>query len=353
MIDPASECQTSPLLRLRLDGDALLSNYRALAGLSGGAVTGAAVKANGYGLGAREVARRLYKAGCRDFFVAHWAEAAALVGVIPPGQISVLNGFTAADGPAQLALGARPMLNSPAQIRRWRDAGGGQCDVMIDSGINRLGIGPEQISGDLFDGLDIDILASHLAAADEDVPQNAQQLSLFNQISAGISARRRSMANSAGIMLGHAYHFDLTRPGLALYGGIARPEMAGRIKQVAFPQAQVLQIRDLPAGAPVGYNAAYRTPAAMRVATIAFGYADGFSRAFSNIGRAAWRGASLPVIGRVSMDLVTLDASRAKGLREGDWAEIDYPLAEASRQTGISQYELLTGLGKRSARVWG
>ncbi len=339
-------------LRLRLDGGALTSNYRFLANASGSGVAGAAVKANGYGLGAREVVARLSKAGCRDFFVAHWAEAFAIADIVPPDQITVLNGVGEGDIMAALSLGARPMLNSPAQIERWRAAGGGRCHVMIDSGINRLGIGPEQISSSLFDGLDIDIVASHLASADEDGPQNAQQLALFRQVISMVPAQRRSFANSAGIMLGPDYHFELTRPGLSLYGGIARPQMAAFIKQVAFPQAQVLQIRDLPAAAPVGYNATFRCPAAMRVATISLGYADGYLRGFSNSGAAKFDGTSLPVIGRVSMDLVTLDASGVQNLREGDWVELDYTLADASRQSGLSQYELLAGLGQRYWRGW-
>jgi alanine racemase len=342
----------APPLRLRLDGDALVANWRTLSHLSGGAEAGAAVKANGYGLGAREVVKRLAAVGCRDFFVAHWAEAAAIVDLVPPEQIAVLNGISGHDIAEAKALEAIPVLNTPEQLSLWRSAGGGRCHVMIDSGINRLGIGPEQASEGLFEGLDIDILLSHLASADEDSPQNPQQLATFLKCSAAIPAQRRSLANSAGIMLGPDYHCDLTRPGLALYGGVARSELRGIIQQVAFPSAMVLQVRGLKAGDPVGYNATYICERDTRVGTIAIGYADGYLRGFSGAGHCFVDGVTLPLLGRVSMDLITVDLSAAPEVLAGDYVEIAYDLPEAARFSGLSQYELLTGLGNRSERVW-
>jgi alanine racemase len=342
----------NPPIRLSLDGDALVQNWRQLARLSGNAATGAAVKANGYGLGAREVVARLSGAGCCDFFVAHWAEAVAIADIIPAEQICVLNGVSETDLPLAKELGAVPVLNSPKQIALWKMAGAGRCHVMLDSGINRLGIGPEQIDAALFNGLDIDILASHLASADQDVAQNSTQLHRFKQMATGISARRLSLANSAGIMLGSDYHFDLTRPGLSLYGGIARPGMDKFIKPVVHISAQIMQVRELPAGDPVGYNATYICSENLRVATAAIGYADGYLRGFSGKGSVYFGGLLLPVIGRVSMDLITIDASQATGLQEGDWVDIAYDLPEASHASGLSQYELLTGLGRRSDRSW-
>lgn len=342
----------APPLRLDLDGNALVSNWRALDTLSGPARAGAAVKANGYGLGAREVVARLRDAGCRDFFVAHWGEARELADIIPATWISVLNGFCTDDIAAMRALGAIPVLNTPQQIALWRQAGGGQCHVMLDSGINRLGLAPDQLGDALLHDLDIDILLSHLASADEDVPQNARQLEIFAHARSRIKANRYSLANSAGIMLGNDYHFDLTRPGLGLYGGIARPEMASFIKPVVAMSARLLQVRDFPAGATVGYNATYVCKQATRVGTISIGYADGYLRAFSGKGRARYGEHELPVIGRVSMDLVTLDVNAAPELKEGDWVSVDYDLATASAQSGLSQYELLTNLGTRFARNW-
>lgn len=337
-------------LRLELDGDALVSNWRTLDGHSGAARAGAAVKANGYGLDAREVVARLRDAGCRDFFVAHWSEAAELADVIPAEWISVLNGIGADDITAVRALGAIPVLNTPEQIALWQQAGGGRCHVMIDSGINRLGLTPDQ-AGTLAD-LDIDILLSHLASADEDVSQNARQLAIFADARSRIKAKRYSLANSAGIMLGSGYHFDLTRPGLSLYGGVARREMASVIKPVVGISARLLQVREVPAGAAVGYNATHICKDATRVGTISIGYADGYLRAFSGKGSARYEGHKLPVIGRVSMDLVTLDLNLTPDLKEGDWVQIDYDLSDASAQSGLSQYELLTNLGSRFARSW-
>jgi alanine racemase len=342
-----TEQQIIPPLRLRLDYDALIANWRALSKASGPAQTGAAVKADGYGLGAREIVPRLYDAGCRDFFVAHWSEAAAIADLVPAGQISVLNGISQTDIPVAMRIGAIPVLNTPNQIALWKSAGGGRCHVMLDSGINRLGLGPDDIKDSIFDGLEIDTLHSHLASADEDVPQNAMQLALFREMSHSIAAKRLSLANSAGIMLGSQYHFDLTRPGLALYGGIARPEMVGMIKQVAYPQARILQVRHLNTRDPVGYNSTYHCEHDMPVATAAIGYADGYKRAFSNLGFVKYGEQVLPIVGRVSMDLITFDASAVPKLNEGDWIDICYNLAQSSRLTGVSQYELLTGLGKR------
>jgi alanine racemase len=271
---------------------------------------------------------------------------------VPPTQIAVLNGLDADDPADVLHIGAIPVLNTPLQIARWKAAGSGVCHVMLDSGINRLGIGPEQLREGLFEGLEIDILLSHLAAADEDVPQNDQQLALFRDMSRGILSKRKSLANSAGIMLGADYHFDLTRPGLSLYGGIARQEMAPHIQPVVQPQASVLQIRDLPAGALVGYNATYECVAQTRVATIAIGYADGYWRGLSGKGHVMFDGQKLQVIGRVSMDLAIVDANAAPHLAEGDWVDVDYDLPVASALSGMSQYELLTGIGHRAERRW-
>ncbi len=339
-------------LRLRLDAAALAENYKLLCTASGNARTGAAVKANGYGLGARDVTKRLSAAGCEDFFVAHWAEAAEIADIVPAAQISVLCGVNDADLPVALALGALPMLNSPGQIQRWKAAGGGRCNVMIDSGINRLGVSPDQVEPGLFDGLEIDILASHLASADEDVSQNSKQLGVFSAVAATTNANRCSLANSAGIMLGRDYHFDLTRPGLSLYGGIPRPELAGKIKQIAYLQSSVLQVRNCKAGDAIGYNATYICQSDTRVATCSLGYADGYLRSFSNNGTAQFGSIDLPIIGRVSMDLITLDVSSAPDLKEGDWIDIEYALPKAAQQSGLSQYELLTGLGQRFDRVW-
>jgi len=339
---------TAPL-RLRLDAQALADNWRTLDRMSGTAACGAAIKANGYGLGATEVARHLHAAGCRDFFVATWDEAERLAALRLP--LSVLHGVREEDMGVALTGIARPVLNTETQVARWRQTGGGLCDVMIDTGMNRLGVSPQAVRQGLLDGLSIDMLMSHLAAADEDSAMNARQCAAFAALRDVTGARRLSLANSAGIALGRDYHFDLTRPGLALYGGIPRAEHAGMIRQVVQPEAQVLQRRTVAAGDTVGYNATWTAPRETEVAILNLGYADGYLRAFSDRGSA--RGGTLPVIGRVSMDLLALDVSAAPGVREGDWLPIDFALPEAAAASGLSQYELLTGMGQRYRRMWG
>lgn len=343
---------TAPL-RLSLSSEALVSNWRWLAAQSGPAACGAAVKADGYGLGAAEVVTRLRAAGCRDFFVATWAEAAELADVIGEASLSVLHGVRESDMALATTLKARPVLNSAEQIARWRAAGGGPCDVMVDTGMNRLGLSPEEAVSGLLDGLAIDTLMSHLACADEDVPMNAAQLTAFRAVATRVPARRTSLANSAGICLGADYAFDLTRPGLALYGGVPRAEAVGHIRQVVTPQSEVLQVRDVKAGDSVGYNATWTATEDCRVAIINLGYADGYLRNFSDRGSATFAGQRLPVIGRVSMDLVALLVpAHCSAMAGGATVDIDYGLADASRLTGLSVYELLTGLGQRYQRNW-
>lgn len=339
---------TSPL-RLRLDAAALASNWRTLDAMSGSAACGAAVKANGYGLGAVDIATRLARAGCRDFFVATWAEAAELA---PLGlSVSVLHGIRAEDMPIALSGIARPVLNSPAQIERWGAAGGGVCDVMIDTGMNRLGLSVDQALSGVLTGLEIDVLMSHLACADVDVAMNGAQLAAFAALRGRSSAQRMSLANSAGIALGPDYAFDLTRPGLALYGGVPRAEMA-TIQQVVTPEAQIVQRRCVPAGASIGYNATFTAAHDAEIAIINIGYADGYFRGFSGIGCGRWGDVALPVVGRVSMDLVAIAVDRAPGLGEGDWVALDYALPAAAAASGMSQYELLVGLGRRFDPHW-
>ena len=343
-------------LRLSLSIDALQSNWRWLAAQSGPAACGAAVKANAYGLGARGVVQHLQAAGCRDFLVATWAEA---IDVLPAlsadSSLSVLHGVRADDMDIAIASKARPVLNSIAQVERWRQAGeGAACDVMVDTGMNRLGLSIEEALSGALDGLSIRTLISHLASADENVPQNAEQLARFQTLKAAVTADRYSLANSAGICLGADYAFDLTRPGLALYGGIARDACLGHIRQVVFPEVQVLQTRLVKAGETVGYNATYTARQDQRVATINLGYADGYLRCFSGgQGGAHFQGQALKLIGRVSMDLVALAIPDGCAVTEGDWVAMDYDLPATAAASGLSQYELLTGLGARYDRIWG
>ncbi|PEQ11233.1 alanine racemase [Novosphingobium sp. PC22D] len=338
-------------LRLEIDGDALAANWRGLDALSGEARAGAAVKANAYGLGARRVVERLANEGCRDFFVAHWGEAGDLLGVVEPASIAVLHGpMTDRDCAYARATGVRPVINSLAQARRWTAAGGGACDLMIDTGMNRLGLAASEIGDEAVGALDIEVLHSHLASADEDVPLNDLQQRRWAQARVHVPHRRAALANSAGIVLGERFHGELTRPGIALYGGVPCVALSGAIRQVARPAAAVIQVREIEAGEGVGYNTVFVAPRAMRIGTIAVGYADGYLRCWSNRGEMRSRDGTVPVIGRVSMDMTIVDLSDAPTVGEGDWLEIAYNLPRAAASSGLSQYELLTLLGSRFAR---
>ena len=181
---------------------------------------------------------------------------------------------------------------------------------------------------------------------------NAAQRDALAALAGRTSARRLSIASSAGIALGADYHFDLTRPGLSLYGGVQRAAFEGVIRQVVTPEAQILQRRRVPAGGRIGYNATYTAPQDTDVAIINLGYADGYFRGFSNVGGAHASDVALPVLGRVSMDLVALGVDAAPELAEGDWVAIDYALPRAAKLSRMSQYELLTGLGARFDLCW-
>ena len=337
-------------LRLSVDTDALAHNWRALDTMSGSAEAGAAIKADAYGLGVATCLPALRDAGARAFFVAHWSEVPEAIAHVPVGQVSVLHGpSNAQDAAFARATGVKPVINSVAQARRWIDTGGGACDLMVDTGINRLGLSMHEIGDAAVAQLEIDTLMSHLACADEDSAMNAGQLVRFHEAVAAMPARRLSLANSAGIALGSDYHFDVTRPGLSLYGGIQRREHEGVIRQVAQLQAALIQTREIAAGESVGYNAAFTASKPMRIAVVCLGYADGFLRSWKGAS-LAFGSARLPILGKVSMDMVVIDLTAAPDLKEGDWVDVPYNLRDAAEHTGLSQYELLTVLGKRWQR---
>jgi alanine racemase len=337
-------------LRLRLDRAALQHNWRWLQDRAG-VPAGAAIKADGYGIGARETMRALHEAGCRTFFVSNYAEADDLGPVRGDSSLVVLHGVGPEDVEAAMGSEARPVLNSIEQVQRWKEiALDRPADVMIDTGMNRLGLRPEEVAA--LDGLTIDTLHSHLACADEDSRMNARQLAAFREVAAAVPAKRYAMANSAGVCLGPEYSFDLVRPGLSLYGGVPRLEAQGAIRQVARVDAQVVQRRRIRAGESCGYGATFVAPADTEAAIVNVGYADGYLRGFSSRGSAFAGEFTLPVLGRVSMDLLALGCDAMADLKEGDWVELDYDLPTASEAAGLTQYELLTTLGSRFERIW-
>lgn len=336
-----------PTLRLRIDADALASNWRTLDRLSGSARAGAAIKADCYGLGTDRCLPVLREVGARDFFVAHWQEVARALRHVPADRLSVLHGpLNRQEAAYARATGVRPVINSPRQARLWTESGGGHCDLMIDTGINRLGLSPHEAGDPAIAALDVQTLMSHLACADEDSPMNAQQLAAFRAVLAQVPHREASLANSAGIALGTDYAFDLTRPGISLYGGVQHPTLEQVIRQVAFPEAALISVRTIGAGESVGYNATFTAPVRMRVGVVSLGYADGILRCW-NGGAFTSAGRRLPILGKVSMDMIVVDLAAAPDLAEGDWVELPYRLPDAARQTSLGQYELLTLLGER------
>jgi len=337
-------------LRLTIDRTAIQENWRWLQDRAG-VPAGAAVKADGYGLGAREAVQALYQAGCRSFFVSSWAEAEAIAPLPIDAELVVLHGVGPKDVEAAHSIAARPCLNTPEQVARWKEiAPGKPCDVMIDTGMNRLGLRPTETGA--LGGIEIDTLHSHLACADEDSPMNSMQLERFRAVISAVPARRYSVANSAGVCLGRDYSFDLVRPGLSLYGGIPRDEADGNIRNIVRVDAEIVQRRKIPAGESCGYGATFVAHDDMETAILNIGYADGYLSGFSSRGSAFSGEYALPVLGRVSMDLLAVGCDAAPSLKEGDWVELDYDLPSASKQSGLSQYELLTTLGSRFERHW-
>lgn len=339
----------SRTLRLNFDADALAANYRDLDEMSGAARAGAAVKADCYGLGVDRCIPVLRDAGCEHFFVAHWSEVEAVLRHLPARQITVLHGpSNAEEAKFAQAVGVTPTINSVMQAKVWAATDGGACHLMNDTGINRLGLSKDALADPAIKNLKIDMLMSHLACADEDSEMNARQLAAFRQARDIIPHNTASLCNSAGIALGSDYHFDMTRPGLALYGGVPRPEFAGKIKQVVRPEAAIIQVRELSAGDTVGYNATFTAAGSMTTAVVSIGYADGFLRSRGGKGSYLLYGdVKLPILGKVSMDMIVIDITDAPDLHEGDWVDIPFNLPNAAQHSGLSQYELLSTLGHR------
>jgi alanine racemase len=355
-----------PSAILRIDLAAIVENWRLLtARAAPGAVAGV-VKANAYGLGAARVAPALYAAGCRHFFVAHLAEGVALRGALGPGPtIAVLNGFApGADGDAALV----PVLNSLGNVLAHAAAGraAGQerrALLHLDTGMARLGLDAGEqarLAADhsLLAGLDILYVMSHLACADEpDHPLNTEQAARFARACAALPRLPRSFANSSGLFLDADYASDLARPGCALYGINPTPSAPNPMLPVVRLEAPILQIRDIPAGASVGYGASFVAARPSRIATIAVGYADGYLRSLSGQGVVAYRDMILPMVGRISMDLITLDVTEAPGLAVGDRVTLIGDAApspdDLAARAGTIGYEILTSLGERYRRDYG
>ena len=364
--------------RLTVRLPAIVANYRTYRRMAGPTAVAAVVKANGYGLGAARVAPALAQAGCDSFFVARLEEAIALRKMVPQARIFVLDGADADAVPALISHRLTPVLNSLGQIAAWGAAAGvgtSKLDAVlhVDTGMNRLGLPGDELailSGEhakRLVGINPVLVMSHLACSDEPSnPMNGQQLSRFQQALAMLPPAPASLAASHGAMLGMEYHFDLVRPGVALYGanpqtpeGMAQEGTgkgaANLMQTAAVLTARVLQVRRIDSGSSVGYGASFRAKRPSMIATVALGYADGMPRTLSNKGVAVLGGVRVPFVGRVSMDTICLDVSDLNAPpRIGDEAELlgdALSLGEVAANAGTNEYEILTRL-HRVPRVY-
>jgi alanine racemase len=341
--------------RLTIDLGALAQNYRMLCDVAAPSDCGAVVKADGYGLGAREVAARLAAEGCTTFFVASIAEGIALRDVIDTPEIYLFDGVNDIEASRAADYDLVPVINSDEQLDAWRPYRSRPIAVHVDTGMNRLGFAVDDALPARFDGFDVALLMTHLACADEPKnPLNRLQIERFDAVRSRFEGVATSIGNSAGTLLGPAYRGDVCRPGIALYGGNPFLEGANPLKTVATLEARILQLRWVPPNEPVGYGATGTADTRRLVAVVAAGYADGIARALSGHGYVALVGAGVPIIGRVSMELITIDATGVAGsVAVGDWVELvgaQVPVDHVAELAGTNSYEVLTRLGSRSER---
>lgn len=354
---------------LSIDLAALAENYCILAGqAAAGTACAAVVKADAYGLGLDQVAPALFRAGCRHFFVAQPDEGIRLRGLLPDAEIHVLGGVLPGTEDAFLGHRLRPTLNSLGEIETWAGVARRRgerlaADLHVDTGMRRLGLPPDELDRlaaepDRLTGVETALLISHLACAEQrDHPLNARQLADFRRARSRLPACPASFANSSGVFLGADYHFDLLRPGVALYGANPTPGSANPMRDVVRLRGRIWQVRNARAGETVGYGATYEVTRPTRIATVALGYGDGYPRALSNRGQVFVAGRAAPVIGRVSMDSTTIDVSGLPEEQVRPGALVDAigpgnPIDTVAEAAGTIAYELLTRLGRRYHRVY-
>ncbi|MBC9072114.1 alanine racemase [Thauera sp. CAU 1555] len=354
---------------LTIDLAAICDNWRLLKARLGGAECAAVVKADAYGLGAARVAPALYRAGCRHFFVAHLDEALALGPALAADATRyVLHGPLPGSEAEFAAQGIIPVLNSLPQLAAWRALAQAldrplPAVLQVDTGMARLGLAPQELDAlcadpDALRGVDLRCVMSHLASAEEPAnPVNAQQLQRFRAALERLPQTPASLANSSGIFLGADYHFDLVRPGAALYGVAPVAGQPNPLRPVVRLQGKVVQTRTIEPGTPVGYGHSWTAQRRSRIATVAVGYADGFLRSASNRAYVCLNTVKLPLVGKVSMDTILVDASALgeEAIHEGALLDVIGPecgVDELAARAGTIGYEILTSLGTRYARSY-
>ncbi len=364
-----SEAEAGGLLTIDLG--AISANHRALALRVLPAECAAVVKGDGYGCGIDEVTATLSRAGCRTFFVAHLSEARRVRRIAPEAAIFVLNGFVTGTGPAFAECHARPVINSSVELAEWdhfvqTSGWTGGVGLHVDTGMNRLGLSVDEAAAVAArmqsENHGLALLMSHLACADlPEHPLNDRQIRQFREIRTLFRGLPGSLANSSGIFLDASAHCDMVRPGAALYGVNPTPGRPNPMKPVIELKSRVLQVRSVPRGATVGYNAAWTARQDSRIAVIAAGYADGVPRAADATDSPAGRlvlaaGEPCRIVGRVSMDLMAIDITALPpgAVRRGDWVTLigeGLDLDAVGAQAGTIGYEVLTGLGRRYRRT--
>ncbi len=335
-----------------VDLNALAHNFRALKAMTGVPVH-PVVKADSYGLGAVACATRLRAEGADTFFVARAAEGVAMRQTLGhDATIYVLDGCVGDTAAILRAADLRPVLNHANQLIAWTQSGGGDCGLQIDTGMSRLGFRPED-APEPFDGLAL--VMSHLACADDPAePMNRRQRNSFAAVSARYPDALKSFANSGGCFLGPDYGFDAVRPGICLYGGGPEGRPDARLKPVATLNAEILQLRDVPAGESVGYSRGFIADTPRRIGTCGAGYADGIARSNSPAGQVWVAGTLRPILGRVSMDVIAVDVT-GLDVSLGDSVELFGPnrlLDDAASAAGTISYELLTSITARVPRCY-
>jgi alanine racemase len=358
---------------LTINLNALRANWRELNRVSGKAECAGVIKANAYGLGLESIVRALHEEGCSTFFAATVDEGRRVRNAYPAATIYILDGLLPGAEPHYAGFDLRPCLASLGEVADWAaycKAKGRKlrAAIHLDTGINRLGIAPADVdqlaaAPELLAGFETALVMSHLACADEpEHEMNRRQRLLFDHLRAKLPPAPASLANSGGTFLGPEYHYDLVRPGIALYGGRALEGRPNPMRWVVQLQARILQVRDIMPGETVGYGATYRVERPSRIATLACGYADGFLRALSGPsgkpGPVGFLGDyPVPVIGRVSMDLITVDVTEAPHhlAVRGTWVEVmgaRTTLDDLTDMAGTIGYELLSRLGQRVHRIY-
>jgi alanine racemase len=355
---------------LTIDLDAIAANFHILRDRLGSAACAAVVKADGYGLGATPIAARLVNEGCRNLFVAQLEEAISLRTALTEAgldaSIYVLNGIVPGTEPDFIAHRVVPVLNQPTEIDAWAQTGRARDATVpailhVDTGMARLGLTQEDTADlartpDRLNGIDLRYVMSHLACASEpDNPMNQLQRDRFTKIMACFRGVPGSLANSSGIFLGTDFHFAMGRPGAALYGVQPLDGEPKRMEQVINLQGKILQCRFVDTGQTVGYGATHIVARRSRIATVGVGYADGFLRSLGNRANGYIDGTRVPMVGRVSMDLITFDVTDIPEdlCRPGDTVELigsHHGVDDLAAEAGTIGYEILTSLGARYHR---